>query len=275
MIVCDHSKVDVEEDGRRIGLSRKISGALGLFEGQTLFASYEEGSGQLFLSTVRLNPSVNYFRIYLEDIRGSLAKITEILKDNNINILSGGAFSMGNLWLSEFILDFNEAQATPDDIIDELEVLGGFMTSREITELFPRSFDLRSTLDISGDGPEDLHLIIPSDFSTGRGMSWESATHAVMSAWPRVKALFIDFYRPESSLVKISAKIRDVPGSLHALADVIRTQVNLQAIDELHHDAVSGVWVSFGILVMGDLDELCKKAIKLPSVLEFEVEHLS
>jgi hypothetical protein len=246
-----------------------------LFEGQTLFASYEEGSGQLFLSTIRLNPSVNYFRIYLEDIRGSLAKITEILKDSNINILSGGAFSLGNLWLSEFILDFNEAEATPDEIIDELEVLGGFMTSREITELFPRSFDLKSTLDISGDGPEDLHLIIPSDFSTRKCMSWESATHAVMSAWPRVKALFIDFYRPESRLVKISAKIRDVPGSLHALADVIRTQVNLQAIDELHHDAVSGVWVSFGILVMGDLDELCGKAIKLPFVLEFEAEHLS
>lgn len=274
MIVCDHSKVDVVDDGRRIGLSRKISGALGLFEGQTLFASYEEGSGQLFLSTVRLNPSVNYFRIYLEDIRGSLAKITEILKDSNINILSGGAFSLGNLWLSEFILDFNEAEATPDEIINELDVLGGFMTSREITELFPRSFDLKSTLDISGDGPEDLHLIIPSGFSDKHGMSLESATHAVMSAWPRVKALFIDFYRSESKLVKISAKIRDVPGSLHALADVIRTQVNLQAIDELHHDATSGVWVSFGILVMGDLDELCAKAIKLPSVLEFEAEQL-
>jgi len=262
------------DDGRKIGISRKISGALGLFEGQTLFASHDEGSGQLLLSTVSLNPSVNYFRIYLEDVPGSLSKITEMLKDGNINILSGGAFSLGNLWLSEFILDFKEAEATPEDIIDELGVLGGFVTSREITELFPRSFDLQSTLEITGGGPEGLYLTIPGDFSAKRGMSWESASHAVMSAWPRVKALFIDFYQPGSKLLKISAKIRDVPGSLHALADVIRTQVDLQAIDELHHDAESGVWAAFGILLIGGLDELHRKATNLPTVIKFEAEPL-
>jgi len=64
MIVCDLSEVEVAEDGRRIRISGKISGALGLFAGQTLFASFEDGSRQLFLSTIKLNPSVNYFRVF-------------------------------------------------------------------------------------------------------------------------------------------------------------------------------------------------------------------
>jgi len=273
MIVCDLSKVEIVDGEWKIRINRKISGALGLFEGQTLFGSYEEGSRQLFLSTIKLNPSVNYFRIYLEDIRGSLAKITEIFKEFNINILSGGAFSLGNIWISEFILDFKGADAQPEDVINEIEGLGGFVTSREITELFPRSFDLQSTLEISGGGPEELDLILPSNFLRGE-MAWKSASYAVMKAWPRVKALFINFYQPGSKLLKISAKIRDVPGSLHALADLLRTHVDLQAIDELHHDEMSGEWMAFGVLVMDGLDELQEKARRLPTVIRFEAEPL-
>lgn len=148
------------------------------------------------------------------------------------------------------------------------------MTSREITELFPRSFDLQSTLEISGGGPEELYLIIPRNFFPGCGMAWESASYAVMKAWPLVKALFINFFQPRTKLLKISAKIRDVPGSLHALVDLLRTQVDLQAIDELHHDEVSGVWMAFGVLVMGGLDELREKVRKLPTVVKFEADPL-
>lgn len=274
MIVGDLSKVEVVDGGRRIRISGKISGALGLFKGQTLFGSCEEGSRRLFLSTIKLNPSVNYLRIFLEDIRGSLARITELFRANNINILSGGAFTFGNIWVSEFIVDFKGVDASPEDIISELEGLGGFVTSREITELFPRSFDLQSTFEISGDESEGKYLLLPSDLSERIGLAWESASYAVLNAWTRVKALYIGFYAPETKLLKISAKIRDIPGSLHRLADLLRTQVDLQAIDELHHDAVSGEWVSFGVLVMGGLDELREKAGKLPTILNFEVEAL-
>jgi hypothetical protein len=274
MIVCDLSKVEAVDDGWKIRISRKISGSLGLFKGQTLFGSSEEGLGQLFLSTVKLNPSVNYFRIYLEDIRGSLAGITRIFKEGNINILSGGAFSLGNLWVSEFIVDFKSANAAPEDVVDELESFGGFVASREITELFPRSFELRSTFKISEDRPEELCLLLPFDLSSKIGISMGTDSYAVLKVWPRLKALFIKFYPPKTKLMKISAKIKDIPGSLNALADFLRTQVNLQAIDELHHDAVSGEWMAFGILVLGELSDLREKASSLTTVIGFKAEPL-
>jgi hypothetical protein len=274
MIVCDLSEVEVEETMRKIRISRKISGALGLFEGQTLFASCEEGSRQLFLSTIKLNPSVNYFRVFLEDVRGSLASITEIFNANELNILSGGAFSFGNIWVSEFIVDFKGSDASPEDINSEIEGLGAFATSKEITELFPKAFDLQSTLEIVGDGPEEMYLALPGSFSDRIGLAGGPTSYAVLKAWPQVKALFIYFYPPETKLLKISAKIRDVPGSLHRLADLLRAQVDLQAIDELHHDAVSGEWMAFGVLVLGGLDELRERAEKLPTLIDFEAEAL-
>jgi hypothetical protein len=274
MIVCDLSKVEAVDDGWKIRISRKISGSLGLFKGQTLFGSSEEGLGQLFLSTVKLNPSVNYFRIYLEDIRGSLAGITRIFKEGNINILSGGAFSLGNLWVSEFIVDFKSANAAPEDVVNDLESFGGFVASREITELFPRSFELRSTFKISEDRPEELCLLLPFDLSSKIGISMGTDSYAVLKVWPRLKALFIKFYPPKTKLMKISAKIKDIPGSLNALADFLRTQVNLQAIDELHHDAVSGEWMAFGILVLGELSDLREKASSLTTVIGFKAEPL-
>jgi len=274
MILCDLSEVVGVDGGWKIGISRKISGALRLFEGQILFGSLEEGSRQIFLSTVKLNPSVIYLRVYLEDVRGSLAKITDIFKRDDINILSGGAFSLGNLWVSEFVLDFKGVNASPDDIISEIEGLGGYVTSREITELFPRSFDLQSTFEISGKGPDEMQIFIPSSFTSRISEAGGTTSYALLNAWPRVKAIFINFIQPETKLLKITAKIRDVPGSLNALADFLRSQVDLQAIDELHHDAASGEWVGFGILVMGGLNELRERADGVPTILNFKAEPL-
>ena len=274
MIVCDLSKVEVVDGGWKLGISRKISGAMRLFEGQILFGSLEEGSREIFLSTIKLNPSVIYLRVYLEDVRGSLAKITDIFKRDDINILSGGAFSLGNLWVSEFVLDFKGVDASPDDVINEIEGLGGFVSSREITELFPRSFDLQSTFEVSGDAAGEMRIFIPSSFTSRISETGGSASYALLNAWPRVKAIFINFIQPETKLLKITAKIRDVPGSLNALSNFLRSQVDLQAIDELHHDAVSGEWVGFGVLVMGGLDELRERADGVPTILDFKAEPL-
>lgn len=274
MIVCDLSEVEVVDRGRKITISRKISGALGLFQGQTLFGSGEEGSRQLFLSTVKLNPSVNYFRVFLEDVRGSLASITGLFKERGLNILSGGAFSFGSIWVSEFIVDFKGVDASPEDITREIEALGGFVTTREITELFPKAFDLQTAIEIVGEGPEGMGLVLPGPFAERVGLVGEARSYALLKAWPQIKALFVYFYPPETRLLKISAKIRDVPGSLHRLADLLRTQVDLQAIDELHHDAVSGEWMAFGVLVLGSLDELVEKAERLPTIISFEAEAL-
>lgn len=273
MIVCDLSRVEAKDGEWRIKISRKISGSLGLFEGQTLFGSIEGDPNQLFLSTVRLNPAVNYFRIYLEDVRGSLARITEMFKESNINILSGGAFSLGNLWISEFVVDFKASTTSTEDIIDRIESLGGFVTAREITELFPRSFDLEKTFELSGDGSGEVQIILPKA-SMPVGLVKSSETYALLNAWPRVKALFITFSQPGVRLLRIKARIRDVVGSLNALADLLKTQVDLQAIDELHHDATSGEWLAFGVLVAGGIEELRERAMGLPTVIGFEVEPL-
>jgi len=271
LIVCDVSKVDVVDDGWKIGISQKIVGALGLFEGQTLFGSLIGDSSQMMLSTLRLTPTTHHFRIYLEDVRGSLARITEIFADSGTNILSGGAFSMGNLWLSEFIVDFKGSKASVDEIVSKIEDLGGFVTSREITELFPRSFDLQSTFKLT-EVDDKLQIVVTRKYLSSVGQKAEPYSYAVLSAWPRVKALFLNFYGREAKLLRIKAIIGDVPGSLHALAEALKTQVDLQAIDELHHDAASGEWLAFGVLVVGDLERLTKKALELPNVIKFEAE---
>jgi hypothetical protein len=93
-----------------------------------------------------------------------------------------------------------------------------------------------------------------------------------MKAWPQVKTLFIDFCPPGAKLLRISAKMRDVPGSLYSLADTLRTQVDLQAIDELHYTETSGEWMIFALLLSGEISDLKKKVLALPNVIKLDIE---
>jgi hypothetical protein len=148
--------------------------------------------------------------------------------------------------------------------------MGGFVISREITELFPRAFELRDTYEIKSD-EDGMYMSLSS---VPEGVSNGSTTYAVLKAWPQIQAMFLDFVSPESRLLKISAKISDIPGSLNKLAELLGTQVNLHAIHEQHHDEVSGEWTSYGVLEIGSIDELKKNAKNIPSILAFEVEPL-
>lgn len=171
-----------------------MTGALRLFKGQTIFIGAEEGSKRLILSTVKLNPEVNYFRTYLEDVPGSLAKVTEIFKNSNLSVLTGGAFSFGNLWVSEFLLDFKGLSTSPKEIVSQIEGLGGFVVSGEITELLPKSFNLQWSFQLNGDEKDEVYLMLPQSFCNRIGLIWTSTSYAVVKAWPQVKALFMDFY---------------------------------------------------------------------------------
>ena len=271
MIVCGHSRVE-ERDGRwKVRIGEAVGSALNLFPGQVLFGAREEGSDRFFLSPLRLNPQTVYFRVFLEDVRGSLATMTEIFSGKGINLLSGGAFGFGNIWVSEFIADFKGVDVVPEAIVSEIEGLGGFVTSREITELFPRAFDLESTFRISSEDPDGMCLDLPSlrPEQAGRGV-----VYAVLKAWPHVQALFVDFYSSTVKLVRISAKIRDVPGSLNRLSSLLGSQVNMIAIHEQHHDETSGEWTIYGIMEIGGLDELREKARGVSTIIGLDIEPL-
>lgn len=271
MIVCSHSAVEAVDGGWKVHIDNKVGSALNLFPGQILFGAGDEGSNRLFLSSLRLNPDVSYFRIFLEDVRGSLAMITKLFVNRGINILSGGAFGFGNIWVSEFVADFKDVDETPDGIVDEIESLGGFVTSREITELFPRAFELKLTHEIKTDSSGEMYFLLPS---LPEGIFERHSVYAVHKAWSRVQALFIDFFTSESKLVKISARIKDVPGSLSKLAGLLGTQVNLIAIDEQHHNEVSGEWNAYGVLEIGRLEEIREKAWELPNIIALDIKPL-
>lgn len=226
------------------------------------------------MSTVKLNPEVSYFRTYLEDVPGSLAKVTEIFKNSNLSILTGGAFSFGNLWVSEFLIDFKGLSASPEEIENQIERLGGFVVSGEITELLPRSFNLQWSFQLNGDEKEEVYLMLPQSFCNRIGLTWTQTSFSVVKAWPQVKAVFMDFYPPDTKLLRISAKMRDVPGALYSLSDILRTQLDLQAIDELHYTETSGEWMIFAVLLNGKINELRDKVAKAPSVMNFDVETL-
>lgn len=199
-----------------------------------------------------------------------MASITRLFSDRGINILSGGAFGFGNIWVSEFVADFRDVDATAENIVNEIESLGGFVTSMEITELFPRAFELKSTYEIKSDiKGMYLHLDgLPRRASSGQDV------HAVLKAWPQMQALFVDFIPSENRLIKISAELNDVPGSLNELAKLLGAHVNLHAIHEQHHSEVSGVWTIYGVLEVGNVDELKEKARALSTIRKFEVEPL-
>jgi hypothetical protein len=232
-----------------------------------MFGSGEEGSRRFFLSPIRLTPHVTYFRLFLEDVRGSLASVTELFSSKGVNILSGGAFGFGNIWVSEFVADFQGVEADPEAIRAEMEGMGGFVTTREITELFPRSIELNETFQVTGD--DGLHLIF-SELPEGIG----EGAHAVLKAWPRMQALFLDFYPQGEKLVKITAMLKDVPGSLNKLTELMGTQVDLHAVDSIHHEKDSGVWTNYGLMKLGSLGELREKAGQLSNVFSFAVEPL-
>ena len=270
MIVCGHSRIEQVDSGWKVRIDEKVGSALNLFSGQTLFGAHEEGSERFFLSPLRLNPHVSYFRVFLEDVRGSLATMTGFFSDKGINILSGGAFGFGNIWVSEFIADFKDVEETSEYIVNEIDSMGGFVTSREITELFPRAFELKETYELRSD-EGGMYMLLPSVLEE---VSERSTVYAIMKAWPQVQAMFLDFSSHGSRLLKISAKISDVPGSLYKLAELLGTQVNLHVIHEQHHDEVSGEWTIYGVMEVGSVEELSEKAGGVPSILAFEVEPL-
>jgi hypothetical protein len=68
--------------------------------------------------------------------------------------------------------------------------------------------------------------------------------------------------------------LKDVPGSLNKLAELMGTQVDLHAVDSIHHEADSGVWTNYGLMKLGSLGELREKAEKLSNVFSFTVEPL-
>ena len=269
MIVCGHSKAERAEGGWKVRIDEKVGSALNLFPGQTLFGAHEGGSGRLFLSPLRLNPHVSYFRVFLEDVRGSLATMTRLFSERGINILSGGAFGFGNIWVSEFIADFKGLEETSEHVAGEIESMGGFVTSREITELFPRAFELEETYELMSD-EGGMYMLLPGI----PGAAGDSAAHAVLKAWPQVQAMFVDFSPPGSRLLRITARISDVPGSLNRLAELLGSQVNLHAIHEQHHDEVSGEWTIYGVMELGSPEELEERARGVPSILDLELEPL-
>jgi hypothetical protein len=270
LIVCGHSEVKRTESGWEVRIDELVGQALNLFPGQVLFGASDEGSKRIFLSPLKLNPHVSYFRVFLEDIRGSLASMTDLFSERGINILSGGAFGFGNIWVSEFIADFKGVEEGPEGIVNEIEGLGGFVTSREITELFPKAFELESTYQLGSDN--DGLLLSMSELPEGIDAS--TRLYAVLKAWSQVQALFLDFISSRDQLLKITAKISDVPGSLNKLADLLGSQVNLHAIHEQHHDEVSGEWTIYGVMEIGSVEELKAKARRAPTVLGFDVEPL-
>jgi hypothetical protein len=270
LIVCGHSEVKQTEGGWEVRIDELVGHALNLFPGQVLFGASDEGSRRIFLSPLKLNPHVSYFRVFLEDIRGSLASMTDLFSERGINILSGGAFGFGNIWVSEFIADFKGVDEGPEGIVNEIEGLGGFVTSREITELFPKAFELESTYQLRSDD-DGLLLSLPE---LPERLDASTRLYAVLKAWPQVQALFLDFISSRDRLLKITAKISDVPGSLNKLADLLGGQVNLHAIHEQHHDEVSGEWTIYGVMEIGSVEELKGKARRAPTVLRFDVEPL-
>ncbi len=270
MIVCGHSTVEPAEGGWKVLMDERVGNALSFFPGQTLFGVQEKDSKRLFISSLKLTPQVIYYQVFLEDVRGSLSSMTALFSERGVNILSGGAFGFGNIWISEFIADFQGVDADPDAIAEEIEGMGGFVTSREITELFPRAFELTETYKIEGSKEEGLYLHLPELPGGTRGLG----AHAILKAWPRIQALFLDFYPEGEKLVKITAKLNDVPGSLNKLATLIGSQVDLHAIDELHHEVDAGVWTSYGKLMVGTLEELREKAKEMTNIFTFDVEPL-
>ena len=268
MIVCGHSKVEQVEGGWRVYIDEKIAGALNLFPGQNLFGGSTVGSSRLSVSTMRLNPHVSYFRVFMEDIMGSLASVTELFSSKGVNILSSGAFGLGNIWVSEYIADFKDMDVTADDIVDELDGLGGFVTSREITEFFPQAFELESTYQMKADDKGEMYLLLPENVGGVTG------GHAILKAWADIQALFIDFLPPGTKLLEISAMLNDIPGALNKLSAVVATQVNMHAVDAQHHEEATGLWMIYGVLQIGSVKELVSKAEDAIEILKFDVRTL-
>jgi len=270
MIICGHSLVEAVGGGWRINIPPQVSSSLNLFPGQNIFGSAEAGSLRHFLSPIKLNPHVSYFRVFLEDIMGSLATTTRLFSEKGINILNSAAFGFGNIWVSEYIADFSDVETSADAVASDLEALGGFVTSREITEYFPKAFSLEEECKLKED-ESGLYLVLPE---IPKELESTDTSYAILKAWPEVQAIFLDHIAPGTKLLKITAMIDDVPGSLNKLTALLGSQVNLHAIHGQHHEADNGEWLIYGVLEVGQLDELVSKAEDEATIIKFRAEPL-
>ena len=74
--------------------------------------------------------------------------------------------------------------------------------------------------------------------------------------------------------MEISAMLNDIPGALNRLAAVVATQVNMHAVDAQHHEEATGLWIIYGVLQIGSVEELAAKAEAAPEILKFDVKAL-
>lgn len=270
MIICEHLNIKHSDNGWKLNIPGKTAGAIGIFPGQNLFSFIESESGRMILSPLHLTSMTNYFRFYLNDVRGSLHKVTKIFNDKGLNILSGGGFGFSNIWISEFLVDFSNSNFNPETVMDEVSDLGGFVTNREITELFPLGFNLDTTFNAEK-AKDGVNVISDKPaVSTIR-----RSKVGIVKAWPRLRAIFIDFYTSDTKLVHLKASIKDQPGSLMALSEVISSYINLGAIDEAHHAVASGEWNAYGELLTGTCEELEATVRKLDTVINFNANLLT
>jgi len=270
MIICGHSLVEAVGGGWRINIPPQVSSSLNLFPGQNIFGSAEAGSLRHFLSPIKLNPHVSYFRVFLEDIMGSLATTTRLFSEKGVNILNSAAFGFGNIWVSEYIADFSDVETSADAVASDLEALGGFVTSREITEYFPKAFSLEEECKLKED-ENGLFIVLPE---IPEELESTDISYAILKAWPEVQAIFLDHIAPGTKLLKITAMIDDVPGSLNKLTALLGSQVNLHAIHGQHHEADNGEWLIYGVLEVGQLSELVSKAEDEATIIKFRAERL-
>ncbi len=255
--------------------------SLRLFSGQTLFSCFdkEKDHRQLLLSPIKLNPTMNYFRVYINNERGILEKICEALNEYDVNIAGYGAFVLGNLAVFEITADFKNAKGSPDMIRTKLQEIGGVVIHRRLIELIPLFFNNQTVITVEKEGKnhdpiKEWSLNIPKSIASEVGINWNEKSFAIISNYSRIPALLVEFLLPNSPIVKLSANLVDQPGALFRLSNVLKDYIDIKASFQTLLDEKTEKYMAIGILIQGNTEGIKSALENLPQVKEFNIERI-
>jgi ACT domain-containing protein len=244
MILSDAEILKSTEGGLTLRISSELLAMVNIRRDTPVHIYYEKsqnenGSVQLFISSLRLSGSIVFCRLDIKNVPGELQKVTAALAGCGVNIVKAGGITVSKAGIVEMVLDTKETSISSlDKRLKKLVAAGVILepSTELLTEIIAAErFNQSTSASFVWSKSESSGRVVMEErfvkqlgiqVKRGDGNSW-----AVLTAYSRVPVIGVLIYPSESKLVSIELELIDKPGSLNAVLSSVKELANLVAAD--------------------------------------------
>jgi len=275
---------DARLKNQQIVLSDEILKNFSIMDGQKLYMYLEEKTRKIFISTIRLDETLYFFRIPFIDIKGRLAQACQVFKDCGANIeksndVSLGTYALGQVWVTfpKKHTDLEEFENNFKKLLDQLEGMMPQSLKETTMRIQQTSFQERRLM-FSIKPWSEIHRIevtirgkrvsLPRDSLKLLGFEKNTSCPIILSLVDEFPVIVAQFFLKKDSLVRITLRIADRPGTLAESARILQPFVDIKASDKIVTESGKySEWRIYGLLnnisvagMKATLEDIIKKS---------------